>query len=292
MKKLLTRTISGIVYICIVVISIYAGRLTENDYGDSFTASIAGNIVFSAIFLAIGLIGTHEIINNLAKKGIACNRIMAYIVGVLTYIIANVSWTSFYYLPIFSAHYPMLLAALWLSIFIIQLWREDESPFTTACYTLLPSIWIMLPFALMSNLQYSQPGFLMMLFIFIWVNDTFAYLSGMLFGKHKLWERHSPNKTWEGSIGGVLFSILAALFIAPLFNISYSNFGRVNWVTIALICSIVGTLGDLVESMFKRYCGVKDSGNIMPGHGGILDRFDSMLMAVPFAQAYLVLIFS
>ena len=130
---------------------------------------------------------------------------------------------------------------------------------------------------------------MMMVFVLIWVNDTFAYLTGMMFGRHKMWERHSPNKTWEGTIGGLLFCVATAIVTGSFFFDFFDNYYCIfDWVVIGVICSVAGTLGDLVESMFKRFCGVKDSGNIMPGHGGLLDRFDSLLLAVPFIQAYLV----
>lgn len=294
MKKLLTRTLSGAVYVAIVVCAIYAGRLLENCFGDDgWRASIIGNIIFSTVFFVIALIGTFEIQHNLEIKGIRCDKVMSYIAGILTFLLIHLNNTSFFYIEaFFTGRFMLFLAAVWLSVFIVQLWRDDENPFATAGYTLLPSIWVMFPMALMCELQWTQDSLLMMVFIFIWVNDSFAYLTGMLLGKHKMWERHSPNKTWEGTIGGALFCIVAAVFIAPLFDPDYEALGLWNWIVIGLICSVIGTLGDLVESMFKRFCGVKDSGNIMPGHGGVLDRFDSILMAVPFVEAYLIIIYS
>lgn len=294
MKKFLIRTLSGAVYVLIVVGAIYAGRLLENCYGDDWwSAHKIGSIIFSTVFFVIGLIGTYEILHNLEIKGIKCNKVMSYLASILTFVLIHLNNTSYCYIEAFwTGHYMLILPAVWLSVFIVQLWRDDENPFATAGYTLLPSIWVMFPMALMCELQWGQYGLLMMVFIFIWVNDSFAYITGMLFGKHKMWERHSPNKTWEGTVGGALFCIAAALFIAPLFDPGCESFGRWNWIVVGLLCSVIGTLGDLVESMFKRFCGVKDSGNIMPGHGGILDRFDSILMAVPFVEAYLIIIYS
>lgn len=280
----------------IIVATVYAGWIVER-FGVEFdTSEQIGNIIASAVFFVIGLIGTYEIINNLAKRGIACNRFMAYLVGILTFIFVHLNLTSYYYVIFndwfWAGRFIYLLPALWLSVFIVQLWCSDEHPFATAGYTLLPSIWLMLPLSIMCNMQLSQCAFLMMIFIFIWVNDTFAYLTGMLLGKHKMWERHSPNKTWEGTIGGALFCVAAALLIAPLFDHEFAAYSRANWIVVGLICSVFGTLGDLIESMFKRYCGVKDSGNIMPGHGGVLDRFDSLLLAVPFVETYLVILYT
>lgn len=296
MKKFLTRTLSGAVYVAIIVATVYAGWIVKRFGVEFYRSEMIGSIIASAVFFAIGLIGTYEIINNLAKKGVECNRFMAYLTAILTFILIHLSYTSYYYFELTSSFWTLrfvcILPALWLSVFVVQLWRDDEHPFATAGYTLLPSLWLMLPLSIMCNIQLSQCNFLMMVFIFIWVNDSFAYLTGMLLGKHKMWERHSPNKTWEGTIGGALFCVAAALFIAPLFNHGFQSYSRASWIAVGLICSVLGTLGDLVESMFKRYCGVKDSGNIMPGHGGVLDRFDSLLIAVPFVETYLVILYS
>jgi len=117
----------------------------------------------------------------------------------------------------------------------------------------------------------------------IWVNDSFAFLVGKNFGKHKLFPSVSPKKTVEGLLGGLVFSLLAGLFISKY----QTDFSLINWLIIALIVSILGTVGDLVESKFKRQADIKDSGTIMPGHGGVLDRLDSLLFAAPFVYLYI-----
>lgn len=284
MKKFLTRTLSGAVYVLIVVGTIYAGRLTNN--------ALLGSLIFAAVFLIIGMIGIHEYVHNLELKGVKSNKPMAYVAGIATYCgqVVSLMTSGLWALDshhIVSAIYAaaialaLLIPVLYLTTFIIQLWRDDKEPFTTVGHTLLPSIWIMTPLALLNTVQQLSAGLTMMIFILIWVNDSFAYMTGMLLGKHKMWERHSPNKTWEGTIGGALFCIAAAILAGPHFDADTHVAG---WAVIGLICSVAGTLGDLVESMFKRYCGVKDSGKIMPGHGGVLDRFDSILMTVPFVM--------
>ena len=284
MKKILTRSISGAIYVAIIVASIYIGRWTDN--------RTLGELIFGILFFIIGIIGTHEILKNLAIKGIYCSKPIAYIVGILTYIIwflweqPTMGEGQLWSFGLLTA-FPALL----LLVFLMQLWRTDENPFANIGYTLLPSLWVMTPLALTNHIHDTSVGLMMMIFILIWVNDTFAYLTGMLLGRHKMWERHSPNKTWEGTIGGSLFCIATAIIVGPLFIGGELNLSIFEWIIIGLICSAIGTLGDLVESMFKRFCGVKDSGNIMPGHGGILDRFDSLLLAVPFVQAFLICIF-
>ena len=128
-----------------------------------------------------------------------------------------------------------------------------------------------------------MPEIIFFPFLLVWVNDTFAYLSGSLFGKHKLFPRISPKKSWEGSIGGGVFSIASSFVFAHYF----SFLSVWEWAGLALVVVIFGTWGDLTESLMKRQLGIKDSGHILPGHGGMLDRFDSALLAIPAAVVYL-----
>ena len=138
---------------------------------------------------------------------------------------------------------------------------------------------LMLPFI---NGSYEHE-IVLSLAIFIWTNDSFAYLVGKNFGKHKLLEKVSPKKTIEGFIGGIVFSVIAGIVVSFYFEI----FSITNWIILSLIASVLGTVGDLVESKFKRQAKVKDSGNIMPGHGGLLDRLDSLLFVAPFVYLYI-----
>lgn len=120
----------------------------------------------------------------------------------------------------------------------------------------------------------------------LWTNDTGAYLAGRFFGKHKLFERISPKKTWEGSIGGGILTIGVAFIL----SVYFTNLDQTNWIVLAILVAVFGGLGDLVESMLKRSLNIKDSGNLLPGHGGILDRFDGLLLSIPFIYSYLYLI--
>ena len=129
-------------------------------------------------------------------------------------------------------------------------------------------------------------AFLLALFVFIWVNDSFAYLTGSLFGKHRMFERISPKKSWEGFIGGAAFTIAASVIFANYFT----QLPLWGWIGFAILMIIFGTLGDLVESLFKRTLNVKDSGNILPGHGGILDRIDSVIFSIPALFIYVEII--
>ena len=160
---------------------------------------------------------------------------------------------------------------------------------------MLSQLYIALPFALLNILAYHNnpaessvsynPILPLSIFVFLWLNDTGAYCIGSLLGKHRLFERISPKKSWEGSVGGAVFAIAASFAFGCFFFFPFMNMAQ--WVGLALTVIVFGTWGDLTESLMKRQLGIKDSGNILPGHGGMLDRFDSTLMAVPAAVVYL-----
>jgi len=179
-------------------------------------------------------------------------------------------------------------------LFISELYLKRENPIRSLAYSLLGQIYIAVPFALVNYLVFAyEPDsyhyvYILALLVFIWVNDSFAYLTGMAFGKHRLFERISPKKSWEGFVGGAIVSIASSLIFAHF----YPNLSTVYWIGFAAITIIFGTWGDLFESLIKRTLGVKDSGNMIPGHGGILDRFDSTILAIPAVFVYLVLISS
>ena len=159
-------------------------------------------------------------------------------------------------------------------------------------------LYIALPFSLLSVLAFQSDNtgihytwtVPLSVFIFLWINDTGAYLCGSLFGKHKLFPRISPGKSWEGSIGGGILVILVAVlvwYLSEQYGENPLGLSAIEWAGLGLTVVIFGTWGDLVESLFKRTLGIKDSGHILPGHGGMLDRFDSSLMAIPAAVVYL-----
>ena len=188
----------------------------------------------------------------------------------------------------------LILYAIYLLIlFINELYQKRTNPLQSLAYSILGQVYIALPFALLTGLAFPDSWgtsykyiFVLAIFVFIWVNDSFAYLTGMAFGKHRLFERISPKKSWEGFIGGTVVSIASSLIFAHF----YPNFSIPVWMGFAAVTVAFGTWGDLFESLIKRTLGVKDSGNMIPGHGGILDRFDSTIMAIPAALLYLLLI--
>ena len=174
-----------------------------------------------------------------------------------------------------------------LAIYIAALFRKTAHPIQDVAYSLFGLLYAVIPFIFFIGLGFVQGtyeayiplGFL----ILLWTNDTGAYLAGRSFGRRKLFERISPNKTWEGFFGGVAMAVVGATILSYYFGILPIGI----WIGMALIIGIFGTLGDLVESMLKRNVGVKDSGNILPGHGGLLDRFDGLLMAAPLVFLFL-----
>jgi len=179
--------------------------------------------------------------------------------------------------------------AYFLYTFISELYRKRQEPIISLAYSIFGQVYIALPLALTNYLVFAngnyQPVFILAVLLFIWVNDSFAYLSGRAFGKHKLFERISPKKTWEGFAGGLLASVIASL----IFSHFYSYLPVPAWIGFAVLTVVFGTLGDLFESMIKRSLAVKDSGKIIPGHGGILDRFDSTILSIPAAVVYLLI---
>ena len=276
MNKFLTRTLSATVYATLFLGSIYSGRL----FGDNFL----GHIILAAFLLFVTVGCTFEFFRMVGLQDSRPCRFLGYAYAALTMLglaLVNI-------LPAIMVIWTILLPIAFALAVIVQLWYHSEQPFREAAYTLVPMLYVALPLGLMFSLHFNF-NVLVMCIIMVWVNDSFAYMGGSLVGKHKMWARHSPGKTWEGTAIGVAGTIALALLVGPLFETSLLWY---DWLVLGIICSIVDTLGDLVESMLKRSVGVKDSGKIMPGHGGFLDRFDSLLIVVPFVWVYLYVRFS
>lgn len=215
----------------------------------------------------------------------------------------SVLWTIFSSISLFSAIFmscigymdfvfflPFILSLIIISV--RELYRNKTSPIMNMALGLMPILYIALPFSLLTLLAFipdnTEYNFVIPLtfFIFIWSNDVGAYCIGCSIGKHKLFERISPKKTWEGSLGGTTFTLLTAICLHHFLPIWYGNMSVWIWIGMAFIVVLFGTWGDLVESMIKRELQIKDSGNILPGHGGFLDRFDSTLLAIPATIIY------
>ena len=271
---MLTRAITGILFIATIVAGIY------------FNA-----IVAIALFSLIVLLGIDEFYGLVKKsKEIKPIKFWGTLTGftlmmILCLIILEIIELKLLFIPI----------SMLFLIFLIELYRKKNNPFVNISYTILGILYIVIPFSMLFHLGfYSESQFtndysfqiILGFFILLWTNDTGAYLAGKFLGKHKLLERISPKKTWEGSIGGGVLTILGGYVL----SIYFTNLDLTNWIVLAILIAVFGGLGDLVESMLKRSLNIKDSGKLLPGHGGILDRFDGLLLSTPFVYSYLHLI--
>lgn len=276
-KNLVTRAITGALFVAVMV----AGFLAPH-YMVVLFAVITGLTIWEYT----GLVSEIE--------GVSVNRFISTVAGV--YFFVALAGLRLGFVEGFSVFVPYILTIIYL--IIAELYLKNENPIMNWAYTMFGQMYIALPLSMMNILafQYDAHGnktidllLPLSIFIFLWTNDTGAYCAGSLLGKHKLFPRISPAKTWEGSIGGGVFVILVAAAIGYFVDnpAQGTTMSIVEWIGLGIVVSVFGTLGDLVESLFKRTLGVKDSGNILPGHGGMLDRFDSSLMAIPAAVVYL-----
>jgi phosphatidate cytidylyltransferase len=245
-----------------------------------------GADVFTVFYLLLSLAGLFEFYKLVKTAGIKPHKVL----GLLTGFFLFGYMADFLFLP-FNSKYLFLAVPVAYLVFILELYRKEKNPFTNIGYTFLGLVFVVVPFCFFYKLgflvnlgfNYHVPlSFMLML----WASDTGAYLFGRKLGKTKLFERHSPKKTWEGFGGGILVSVLVAVIVSFLFK----EIALPVWVGMAVIIVSLGTLGDLVESMLKRSLNVKDSGTLLPGHGGLLDRFDGLLIAAPMVYVYLYLL--
>ena len=219
---------------------------------------------------------------------IQVNRFISTVAGVYLFIAMAGYCTGLTPVTVFI---PYLITILYL--IIAELFTKAPNPINNWAYAMLSQMYIALPLSTINVLAFQtgvEGGYNSILplsvFVFLWVNDTGAYCTGSLIGKHKLFPRVSPGKSWEGSIGGAVFVMIAAAIVGWLLRDSNTAMSIPVWMGLGLVVVVFGTLGDLVESLFKRTLGIKDSGTILPGHGGMLDRFDSSLMAIPASVIY------
>jgi len=267
-NNFIKRTLTGTVFVAVLL-----GSTFWNQYS------------FAFLFLIVTILGVWEFYTLSEKGNNQPSKLIGTIAGAVLFISNALVCMDFFNYKILLINIPIIFF-----IFIIELYSKAEKPFQNIAFTLLGIIYVALPFSLLNYItSYNGTYNYQLLFGFffiLWSNDTGAYLSGSAIGKHKLFLRVSPGKSWEGSIGGAILSYIVAFIISGW----YTNITRIDWMIIATILIVIGTFGDLVESLFKRSIDVKDSGNILPGHGGILDRFDSLILATPFVFTYLYLV--
>jgi len=252
-----------------------------------FSSLFFGDYFFTTFYLLLSVFCLREFYRLFRQSNIQPNLLSGIINYIVIYLILTL---AAYKNNVFSHTLIFLLPLTVTSVFIQELFKKSPNPISNIFYTFGGLVYACLPFTFFHAIAFINGHFNyhypLVFLLLLWGNDTGAYLVGMKFGRHKLFERHSPKKTWEGFFGGALLSFTVA-FIVSCF---YKELLWYQWITIAVLISIFGTLGDLVESMFKRSIDVKDSGEILPGHGGLLDRFDGLLLAAPIVYTYLYLI--
>ena len=248
------------------------------------------------LLVAVILTGTQrEYYLMVRGTGVRPQMVAGIITGLILYmtsVLVAVGW-----LP---AKGFLVLIPMVMTIMVIELFRKSEKPFDSLAHTFFSILYTAVPLSLfpfaafghagvepliqMEGVLFS-PGILTGFFLLLWTNDTGAYLVGSAMGRHPLFERISPKKSWEGFVGGIALTLIVAQLLPGWFGVT----GTAGWMMIAFIVSVAGTFGDLLESMLKRSLGLKDSGTVMPGHGGFLDRFDSVLVAFPLVYLYLAM---
>ena len=269
MRNLFTRTVSGLVFL-----GVMAGCL------------LGGDIPYACLmlFLLAGML--YEFYKLTLERKHRLQKMAGVVFGVVLWGVSFWLWQG---KPLTPATVVLIIAASGFVtlLLIAQLYQNDEKPFLPVAYTLLGILYIAVTLSLFNILAVDNRPALLALFIILWSSDVGAYVSGMLFGqkgKHKLFPSVSPKKSWEGFAGGLLIAPVAG---CALWATGLLPFAPVHILIISLLIAVFGVFGDLVESMLKRSAGVKDSGRIMPGHGGLLDRFDAALFALPVALFYI-----
>ena len=268
MKNLLLRTITGAVYVAVIVAGICVSPIT-----------------FILLSCLLAVLATVEFGTMTGQRSWLTKAVDA--VGSLLIVLSFSGYGAILY----SISASIFFYPIWLIVRIVmQLYSHNPAPLRTLATSLMSQLYIALPIGLMAIIYgYGGPSVLLIVFIMIWLNDTGAYLVGSALGRHKLFERLSPKKSWEGFFGGMLFCIIAAVLLQWFYMGPDLGYSPVASIALGVIVPVFATWGDLAESMIKRSLNVKDSGHILPGHGGILDRIDSLLLVVP-AVAYWVAI--
>jgi phosphatidate cytidylyltransferase len=269
-KNLVVRTLTGIAFVAVMVLCIECSHLS-----------------FMLLFLGITAFSVWEF-TGLMSQSSEVNRLITTVSGAYLFLAFSSYISKIMPGVVFV---PYVLSVLYL--LIEELFLKRSNPVQNWMVAFASHLYIALPFSLLSCLVFNVdpedgstvyvPMFALSIFVFLWCNDTGAYCVGTLFGKHKMFPRISPAKSWEGTIGGTVVAVVCSYLIYMYTHVSTP----LVWAGLAIVVVVFGTLGDLVESQLKRTLGIKDSGNILPGHGGILDRFDSSLAAIPAAVCYL-----
>jgi len=262
-----TRAITGFFFVAVMLASI-----------------LFGSYFFTTFFLLLSILATDEFY-RLVRTVVNPQRWMGYLLAAGIFLPLAYHFLNNGSLTLLLISIPVIIF-----IFVAELYRNLQNPFHNIAYTILGVLYAAVPFGFFYALGFQGGDYSTHLplafLIMLWASDTGAYLFGSKLGKHKLFERHSPKKTWEGFFGGMLISALAAFILSRYFD----DLSTIQWIGMSMIIVIVGTWGDLVESMLKRSLSAKDSGSLLPGHGGVLDRFDGLLLSAPVVFVYLQLL--
>ena len=276
MKNFIIRTITGVIFVAAIVAS--------------FLRPEAMVLLFS-IVTGLTIWEFTGLVNE--RENVTINRFICTVAGVYFFFAMTYFCSDLYAGVAKSVVFiPYLITIIYL--LIAELYLKQDDPIQDWAYTMLSQMYIALPFSMLNVLAFTSDSsgvvvfntlLPLSVFVFLWMNDTGAYCVGSLIGRHKLFPRISPGKSWEGSIGGAVVVLAVAAAISIYIDDVMLTLPQ--WLGLGLVVVVFGTWGDLVESLFKRTLGIKDSGNILPGHGGVLDRFDSSLLAIPAAVVYL-----
>ncbi len=260
--------------------------------GAVFAILVIGSILWSpwAFFVLMGCfvaIGLMEFVKLFPFEPKPAGTLIYYFLGMAVYVLVGLTGMN-----VLDFSNLLLVVLSFYVLIAVEIFRQPRPSWMQIAAGFSALIYIAIPFGIMNSLFWvangniNFPWILLALFILVWANDVFAYLVGSTMGRHKLYEKLSPKKTWEGSIGGFLFTLV----FAWIFSRFASNLDVAHWLWLGVIVSVAANLGDLAESLLKRNAGVKDSGTVFPGHGGVLDRFDAVIFATPFVFFYLYIL--
>ena len=277
MNNFIVRTITAIIFVAVIVASFLRAETM---------------VLLFALVTGLTIWEFTGLVND--RPQVTVNRMITTVAGVYLFFAMAGFCSEITPTAVFI---PYLITLVYLMV--AELYLKHEDPINDWAYTMMTQLYIALPFSLLNALAFHltlegdvvyDPVLPLCMFVFLWINDAGAYICGSLLGKHKLFPRISPGKSWEGSIGGGILVMLIAASIPYMlshFSLLTFNFSPLQWSGLGLVIVVFGTWGDLIESLFKRTLGIKDSGNVLPGHGGMLDRFDSSLLAIPAAVVYI-----
>ena len=278
MKNLVTRTLTGVIFVAIIMSAIY--------FHPYYFLATFGIVTGLTLWEFYGLVKHYE---NAAIKRFISSIGGAYLF-IATFCYANGLVGGDIFLP-----YLLIL----MYAIIVELYDKTNNSINNWALTLFGQVYCAGSFSLLNFITSlsATPGeivhipyFALAIFIFVWMNDTGAYLVGSLFGKHRLFERISPKKSWEGFFGGLFFTIVSGIVVGVYFPHYFTGLNLYEWIGLSAVVTAFATWGDLIESLIKRNVGAKDSSHILPGHGGILDRIDSLLLVSPAILLYLYII--